>query len=437
MSENFVLIIDKRLELSTKYKKIVESLGAKVTVHDNLAASAQDIVSFEPDMIILSDSIDADILDTIKKIRLLNYSTRPIIVAMSKSSELDDRLNILDVGADDFLSEPIDSEEFKARIRAHLRRHFENNINDKTKLFDSKISFKMLKRTLCSEDVFSILLIDIDNFEFYKEIYGELAADKMLQTYTAILSSALESTDYLGHLAKDDFLLITTPYKAEKIANYFVYAFDAIADKFYSDEDANRGYIILQGDEMAGKRVNIVTTSIGIISNEHKKYKSIKQMINSLISTHKLAKLQKGSSYLMERPKLSGENAVESMPYNNKILIVEPDEALSCLLSTAAEMQGYEVRSVLNYDEIFADGFDYEPSVIILDAGFQESLEGLEVCKKIKKIKRLKNAKIILTSIIHDKRLILDTGADLYLPKPYELVQIFSWIERFLKEFNY
>ena len=44
--------------------------------------------------------------------------------------------------------------------------------------------------------------------------------------------------------------------------------------------------------------------------------------------------------------------------------------------------------------------------------------------------------KIIVSTIIHDKKLILDAGADLYMPKPYELVNIFGWIERLIAEYN-
>ena len=46
----------------------------------------------------------------------------------SKSSFLDDKLSSLNAGADDFLSEPIDLNEFVARLNAHLRRKFEENI---------------------------------------------------------------------------------------------------------------------------------------------------------------------------------------------------------------------------------------------------------------------------------------------------------------------
>lgn len=435
MLTKVILLIDKRRELSVKYKKKLEQVSdVKVFCANDIASSIKILNNYEPDLILISDSIDENLVDVCKKIRILSYTFRPILIALSKSEHLQDKLNVLDAGADDFLSEPIDMQEFKARINAHLRRHFDSNLNEITQLYDVKIGLKILKRLLIADEKFAIMLISIDNYEFYKELYGDLAAEKMLQTYQAIINSAINDNDYLGHLSSDEFLLITSPYTAEKIANYITYAFDLVADKFYSAADLKRGYVFLRGDKTEGKKISLVSTSIGVVSNEYKKFENEKQVINSLISTHKLAKYNEGSNYVIERPKLEG--TVEKIIENNKILIVEPDEALSFLLTTAAELRGYEVKFVNEFSEIFSSVEDFLPAVIILDAGDAENLEGLEYAQKIKKDKMLSKSKIILSSVLHDKTKILNAGADLYLPKPYELSVIFYWLDKLIKENN-
>ena len=258
----------------------------------------------------------------------------------------------------------------------------------------------------------------------------------MLQTYTAIMNSALDENDYIGGLSDAEFLILTNPLKAEHIASFLVYAFDAIVDKFYNAEDAKQGYIILQGDDNAGKRINLVSTSIGIISGEYQKYDSVNSAITSLIATCKLANTGTNSSYIVERAKLSAENAIFNREYNNKVLIIEPDEALNFLLKTTGEMQGYEVASVMDYDSAMHMIKTFDPALIVLDAGEAETLKGLDLCCKIKKDDKTKDIKVVLSTIVHDKKMILNTGADLYLPKPYELLSIFNWIERLIKDFN-
>ena len=293
-----------------------------------------------------------------------------------------------------------------------------------------------MKRVLASGQKWAAMLVKINNFQAYKEIYGDLASDKMLQTYTAIMNSALDENDYIGGLSDAEFLILTNPLKAEHIASFLVYAFDAIVDKFYNEEDAKQGYIILHGDDNAGKRINLVSTSIGIISGEYQKYDSVNSAITSLIATCKLANTGTNSSYIVERAKLSAKNAIFNREYNNKILIIEPDEALNFLLKTTGEMQGYEVASVMDYDSAIHMIKTFDPALIILDAGDAETLKGLDLCCKIKKDDKTKDIKVVLSTIVHDKKMILNTGADLYLPKPYELLSIFNWIERLIKDFN-
>ena len=129
--QSVTLIIDKRLELSTKYKKLLESNSNNVIVSKDLITALKIIQDKEPDLIIISDSFDNDLCDFCKQVRALTYNMRPVIVAMSKSADFNDRIKVLNSGADDFLSEPVNSEEFKVRMNAHLRREFESNLDSK------------------------------------------------------------------------------------------------------------------------------------------------------------------------------------------------------------------------------------------------------------------------------------------------------------------
>ena len=125
--QSVTLLIDKRRELSTKYKKLLSFEGNNVIVAKNLISAMKTIQDTEPDVIIVSDSIDEDLSEFCKKIRALTYNMRPVIIAVSKSSEIDDRLKVLENGADDFIGEPVNLDEFAVRIKAHIRREYESN----------------------------------------------------------------------------------------------------------------------------------------------------------------------------------------------------------------------------------------------------------------------------------------------------------------------
>lgn len=423
--QTVTLIIDKRKELSTKYKKLLKSSNNECYVVTNLISAMKNIQDLEPDLIIISDSLD--LADFCKKIRALTYDTRPIIIALSKSDDIADKLEVLRSGADDYLSEPVNSEEFVMRVKAHLRREYESNLDNKKSLPNRNYSMRALKRMLTSQTAKSALLISIDNFLNYKENYTELASDKLIQTYWAIIKSTIDENDYFGEIKENEFLVITEKENAEAIANYLIYAFETVSAKFYSIDDNRRGYMMLHDDTQAGRRSGFVHTTIGIVANDTSLYQNTQQLFNGLVQIHKLARIPSKSNYLVERPRISGETTF--IEINNNIIINEKDYALSLLLKTILDMQGYKVTNLIDED---LHSLKEAPALFILDAGELETLEGLNHCKKLKE--KFPTSKVILTSILHDKEMILNSGADLYLPKPYEITDLIRWVETLIKE---
>ncbi len=420
-----VLIIDKRKELSTKYKKSLEDEQTLVYTARKLKDGIELIRQIEPDLIIVSDSIDEDLASFCERIRTLTYNTRPTIIALSKSADIHDRIRVLDSGADDFFSEPVNIAEFKMRIRAHLRRDIESNLDSVTHLPDKKYVMKALRRLLNSENKQAVLLAEVKNLDNYKSVYSDIAGDKLLQTFSAIAKSALDKNDFLGHLNENSFIIITSPYSAEKMAAFLTFAFDTVAPKFYSEQDARRGYTLIQGDREAGMRANFVSVLIGGIIDNYEMISSTEALLEKLNSIKKIAKIPSGSNYAIDRIKLTGENSVVAPKINRSIYINEPDEALALLLKMALELQGYDVVDRLDSES------NEQPGIIILDSG--EDMSGLSICKELKAGLNFVNTKIIVTSTTHDKSMILDAGADLYLPKPYEISDLIMWVEYFQK----
>ena len=421
-----VLIIDKRKEPSVKYKKSLEDDNTSVVIARDKRQALDDIQSIEPDLILISDSIDEDIASFSERLRTLTYNIRPIIIALSKSAEANDRIKVLESGADDFISEPVNIDEFKSRIKAHLRRDIESNLDNKTLLPNKKIVERSLKRVIVENNHSAVLLVSVENLENYTSVYSDIAGDKLIQTFVAITKSTLEKDDFFGQMNDTTFVIITNRYRAEKLAAFLTFAFDTVAPKFYSESDAKRGYMLIKSDGLAGMRSNFVSLLIGGIVDNYELYNSVNSLLNRLFTIKKLAKIPSGSNYVIDRLKLSGENSIKEDKFSNAILIKEPDDALALLLRTTLELQGYDVVEECKKDE------SCQPKIMIIDSG--DDLSELDFCRQIKENLNFVNTKIIVTTTIHDKIRVLDAGADLYLPKPYEISDLIRWVEYFIKQ---
>ena len=96
----------------------------------------------------------------------------PVIVVSAKTS-LDDKINVLDIGADDYLTKPFEINELKARVNSQLRRykHFGNKNDNiiELKYKDLVLDLESLKATLSNTEIpltskeFSILKLLVEN----------------------------------------------------------------------------------------------------------------------------------------------------------------------------------------------------------------------------------------------------------------------------------
>lgn len=419
-----VLIIDKRKELSVKYKKSIEESDVNAVIARTLKDALVLVQALEPDMIIVSDSIDEELAGFCQKIRALTYNSRPILIALSKSAEAEDRIKVFESGADDFLSEPVNIDEFKTRIKAHLRREIESNLDNKTLLPNKKLVRKALKRVLSVENQ-AVLMIGFENLENYKSVYTEVASDKLVQTFVVIAKSALDENDFIGQHDETHFVIVTNKFNAEKLAEFLVFAFDTVVPKFYSESDTKRGYMLLKGERYAGMRVNFVSLLVGGIVEGFGMIPSVNALIERLMEVKKLAKIPVGSNYVIERTKLTASDSVANETLNKTVYIKEKDDSLRYLIRTALELQGYDVQETLDFKSTQI------PAIIVVDSG--DDLSELKILQCIKEQQNFVNTKIIVTSTVHDKTAILDSGADLYLPKPYEISDLIKWVEYFMR----
>lgn len=393
----------------------------------------------EPDLILMPTEVDSVSGDMIcKELRKVPCLTRPVIVVFSNNPQEDSskKIEYFVAGADDFLDTSIPDNEFSIRIAAHLRRHIEDLSNSNSNLPATKLINTNLKRRINLNLKWSLIQISINNLKTYNDTYGDLAGNQLLKAFIAIIKSNLTDKDFIGHLGNENFSIITNTAKAEPIAIYVCQTFDKIVPKFYAPFEAKRGYTIITDDERASLKVPLVYTSLGIVSNSYRKIDNYQTAINIANTMKELARHQLGSGWLLDRPLLASNEQISNLNEKHSVVVVETDAALAYLLTTTLEMEGYIVEATVNSEEAIYIINNMKPDLVIIDAMVYGD-EGWKICKYIRQQKELLKTKIIMTTVIHDREKAFLEGADLYIPKPYELLALHKWINRLIKESYY
>ena len=118
---------------------------------------------------------------------------------------------------------------------------------------------------------------------------------------------------------------------------------------------------------------------------------------------------------------------------NQKILIVEDEEALRMILTDRLQNDGYIVDCAVDGDEGFARVTEEPFDLIILDIGLPRR-NGLDLCRDIRQA-GLITPVLMLTARGQtiDKVLGLKIGADDYVTKPFEMMELLARIEALLR----
>ena len=386
-----------------------------------------------PDLVLLYaealEETGEDVVGFCERYRAMSPAQRPVFIVQTAAMEVR-RIEYFLSGADDIFPADISPEELRVRLLVHLRRSLNAHTHAVTMLPGLVFAEKLFQRRLNREQPWAVAVVEIDHFGVYSEVYGALPANQVLRTFTAMLAKTILLPDFVCQSETDDFVLLSHPDRVEKVANLLCRQFEAAAPNFYSEKDRKQGYMISVAEEGTSRRVPLLSLSIGIVTSQTRSATSFSAAYSTALEMKALARRLPGSHWMSERPRLSGEPVTRALE-KPAVLVVESDAALAFLLQTTLEMQGYAVEVVGSRADAKTSLSERPVGLVILDALLHGVPEGLALAREIKVT--TPETKILCVSTLHDRDQVLKAGADLYLPKPFELVSLFTWIERLLQ----
>jgi DNA-binding response OmpR family regulator len=258
------------------------------------------------DLIILDLLLpDIDGFAVLGALRARSATAMTPILLLSARDSPQQKVHGLQLGADDYITKPFSPAELQARIRATLRRHERTaGANPSTRLPGNIAIERTLRHRIEQNMPFAVCYADIDNFKAYNDTYSFLKGDAVIHQTAHVLLEAIEQRgnhdDFVGHIGGDDFVVITTPDRAEAISTHAIASFDLLAPLFYDAETRARGYIDAHDRQGRPMRYPFVSLSIGIVSTAIHPISHLAEVAQRSVEPKKRGKDLPGSVYVFE-----------------------------------------------------------------------------------------------------------------------------------------
>jgi PleD family two-component response regulator len=212
-------------------------------------------------------------IDGFEVCRILRTNTRTShvpIIFLTQKDERSDKLQGLELGADDYITKPFDIEELKLRVQRAIARAEQQSLTDPRSGLPSGRLIEEQLRRIIRLDSWAFMDIRILHFEAFKDVYGFVASDDVLRFTAMLIGEVVDEigtlNDFIGHAGGDSFIIITTEEAGPKIRERIKERFDEEVLSHYNFMDREQGYIMTTDAEGKGQKSPLMTLAIGEVS---------------------------------------------------------------------------------------------------------------------------------------------------------------------------
>lgn len=195
-----------------------------------------------PDLAILDIRLpDIDGYEVARRLRTDRRTANIPIIFLTEKRDRADKLQGLEIGADDYITKPFDIQELRLRVRNALTRVSQGTLtNPVTGLPEGALVDEKLSEVL-GKDGASLLFISIENMGSFREAYGFVASDDVLRAVSLMIVNTMREfsrpEDFLGHLSSTEFILVVPPSNLAALSDKLRSRLEQSVEYFYPIKD--------------------------------------------------------------------------------------------------------------------------------------------------------------------------------------------------------
>ncbi|PLR71978.1 diguanylate cyclase [Bacillus sp. UMB0728] len=432
--ENMPLIqvIDDDVSMLILLKDALESKGWMVMANTEPEKAVDQFFDMNPDCLIIDVNLPGKsgfhVLEDIQKHTNKKFIPKLMISIMN---DRETRIKAYRLGADDFISKPIDLEEFLIKVERHLDRKqiFDQSvlIDELTQVYNRRFLKDSLKRYLKelerSNQYFSIAVLDLDHFKQVNDMYGHPAGDRILSEFAQYLKDHVRIGDIVFRYGGEEFILLlprTNDHDSKEVVSRLLSGFSSRT-------------FIEGGAELK------MTFSAGVY------------MVHDPSAT--VAEAIKTADQALYEAKRNGRARVESANkliggHSRKVLnvsVIDDDAIIRTMLMKILQSMEFEHTSL--DIQVYEDGQKFLQSgrmeqkgehFLILD-GIMPVMDGTEVLQKVKENRNASRIHVLMLTgrkTEYDIARALKLGADDYVTKPFSITELQARIHRLIQRMS-
>jgi len=283
MSKPRLLVVEDDNDIANMLKIYFGGMDYEVDIASRGGLALEKTRSVLPHLIVLDIMLpDIDGYEVCRNLRTNMRTSHIPVIFLTQKDERSDKLQGLELGADDYITKPFDIEELKLRVQGAIRRSERESLTDPRSGLPAGRLIEEQLRKIIRKDDWALLDMRINHFDSFRDVYGFVAGDDVLRFTAMLLNEIVDQhgadTDFIGHAGGDNFILITNNENASILRDEIKKRFAEEVQTHYNFMDRQQGFILAPKSDGSSSQVPFMTLAAGVVSPKLQSFADIREI---------------------------------------------------------------------------------------------------------------------------------------------------------------
>lgn len=271
MAVTRLLIVEDDSDISNMLQIYFSSQGYEVDVAQRGRQALEKTRLGLPNVIILDIMLpDIDGYEVCRTLRTTTRTSHIPVIFLTQKDERSDKLQGLELGADNYITKPFDIEELKLYVQNAISRSERESLTDPQSGLPAGRLIEDQLRKMIRQKGWAFMDIRINAFDVFKDVYGFIAGANVLR-FTAILLGEVADEiggpdDFIGHAGGDNFVVVTQEVHAANFKRRLKERFAQEVLTHYNFMDRQQGYLLTPDENGSMHKQPLMSLAVGLVS---------------------------------------------------------------------------------------------------------------------------------------------------------------------------